>query len=336
MKGDPPNSHYITEPLRSFTPQKLDNGDIRMAIACAGQKAYNMWGDEATLTEEALSRDYKTWEGGLVSINHEYNQPWVKAKIYDIEFSKEKLVICSFSDVPEWLMSLIYSEDFRGLSQECIPIEFKQNSMDVVKLYGTGVTIVTDPYEPAANQGMGVGIPPELAAILASKYPTQMGDTINMSDKPGGGTPAVSIEAYNLAVSESVELKSQIKTLKSEKKALEEERDSWKQKSADLESGEATRTKIAVEDARKSWEAELKATAERETAVSELKTVMSAEAAGSYLATNPTLDQIKSITEILKSNAAKNVGSSQDSGNHEEGKTYEELDSAWNARLGRS
>lgn len=305
-----------------------------MAIAVAGQHAYNFFGEEATLTEDFLSRDYKTWEGGLVSINHEDNHNWVKATMYDLEYvAKSKLVISSFSGIPDWLMSLIQSEDYRGVSQECIPIEMRKDSTDVVKGYGTGVTIVTDPYQPAATQEMGVGIRPELSAILASKYyPTE--DT--MVDKPGGGTPAVSIEAYNTAVSESVELKSQIKTLESDKKALETERDSWKQKFTDLESGEATRTKIAVEDARKSWEAELKATAERNTAVTELKTVMSVEAAESYLATEPTLDQIKSITGILKANAAKNVGSSQDSGNHEEGKSYEELDSAWNARLGRS
>lgn len=334
MKGDPPNSHYITEPLRSFAPQKLENGDLRMAIAKAGQDAYNMWGERATLTEEFLARDYKTWEGGLVSINHEDNHSWVKATMYDLEYDAEtKLVIASFSGIPDWLMSLIYSDDYRGTSQECIPIEFKKDSMDVVKGYGTGTTIVTDPFEPAATQEMGVGIRPELSAILSFKYPTQIEDT--MSDKPGGGTPAISIEAYNSAVSESVKLRSQVKTLETRNSELEKELASWKQKYTYLESGEATRTKIAVEDARKSWVADLKATEERNSAVTELKTVMSAEAAESYLATDPTLEQIKSISGILKANAAKNVSSSNDSGNHEEGKSYEQLDSEFNARLGR-
>lgn len=330
--GDPP-SHFITEPLRSFSPQKLEDGSIRMAIAKAGQHAYSIFGEEATLTEEFLSRDFKTWEGGLVSINHEQNHDWVKATIHDIEYnSKEKLVIASFSGLPAWLMSLIYSEDFRGLSQECIPIEFRKNSMDVLKGYGTGCTIVTDPYEPAANQSTGVGIPPELAAILASKYP-QIEDT--MTTNNGGGTPAVTVEAYESIVSEKVELRSQIVTLESEKKNLEAELASWQKKYAELESGEANRTKIAVEASLESYKAELKATAEREAAVTELKTVMSKEAAESYLATSPTLEQIKSIAGIMKATASKGVGSSTGS-NEEEGKSYEELNSAWNAKLGRA
>ena len=337
MTGESPPSHFITEPLRSFEPQKLENGDLRMAIACAGQKAYNIWGDEATLTEDFLSRDYKTWEGGLVSINHENNHEWVKAKMYDLEYdAKNKLVISSFSGIPDWLMSLIYSDDYRGTSQECIPIEMRKNSTDVVKGYGTGVTIVTDPYQPAATQEMGVGIRPELSAILSFKYPTQIGDT--MSDKPGGGTPAISVEAFESTVSENVQLKSQIKTLESDMKKKDEEIVSWEKRYKELESGEADRTKIAIESALAARDAELKATAERETAVSELENVMSKEAAAGYLATNPSIDQIKSITGILKANAAKGVGSSQDVGNHgdEGGKSYDELNSAWNARLGRS
>jgi hypothetical protein len=330
--SDPPK-HFITEPLRSFTPQKLENGDIRMAIACAGQHAYSIFGDEATLTEEFLSRDYKTWEGGLVSINHEHNHDWVKATIHDVEYdSQKKLVICSFSGIPEWLSALIYSDDYMGLSQECIPIEFRKNSYDVIKGYGTGVTIVTAPYTPAASPEMGVGIRPELAAILASKYPTN--EDLTMTDKPGGGKPAVSVEAFESTVSENVQLKSQIKTLESQKTDLEKELVSWKQKYETLESGEADRIKIAVESAIKSYDTELKSKAEREEAVKELNSIMSKEAAESYMSTNPTVEQIRSITGIMKSNFSKGVGT-VNSSNPDNGKSYEELNSAWNAKLGR-
>ncbi len=307
MNGESPPKIYITEPLgslQSFLPEKLKNGDLRMAIACAGQHAYNMWGEQATLTEEFLSRDYKTWEGGLVSINHEQNQPWVKARMYNLEYDAEKkLVISSFSGIPEWLMSLIYSEDYRGLSQECIPIEMRKNSTDVIKGYGTGCTIVTSPYEPAANQGMGVGIPPALAAILASKYP-QKEDS--MPNNNGDGKAVISIETY-----EKDELKSQVKALETDNKKKDEEIASWKQKYTELESGEVDRTKIAISEARKSWEAELRATAEKETAITDLKSVMSEDAAKEYLSTNPTVDQIKSITKVLKVSFSKGVGSNQ-------------------------
>lgn len=319
FSADPPR-HLITEPLlSSFAPKALDNGDIRMAIAKAGQHAYSMWGEEATLTEEFLSRDYKTWEGGLVSINHENNHDWVKATIHDLEYdSTEKLVIATFSGIPEWLKSLIYSPDYRGQSQECMPIEYRKDSMDVIKGYGTGCTIVTDPYEPAANQSMGVGIPPALAAILASKYPLE---DKTMSTTPGGGTPAISVEAFESTVSENVQLKSTIKVLESKTVEQEKELASWKQKYVDLESGESKRVEIAIESARKSWETDLKATAEKEAAVTELKAIMNEESATAYLATNPTVEQIKSITTIMRSTSANQVGNPKGSAPEESKKS---------------
>lgn len=302
-----------------------------MAIACAGQHAYSLFGDEATLTEEFLSRDYKTWEGGLVSINHEPNHDWVKATIHDIEYdSKKKLVICSFSGIPDWLSTLIYSDDYQGLSQECIPIEFRKNSYDVIKGYGTGVTVVTSPYTPAASPDMGVGIRPELAAILASKYPTE--DFI-MSEKTGGGPSAISTEAYESIALEKVELRSQIQTLESDKKTLETELASWKTKYSELESGEAQRIEIAISEDRAKRDAEFKAKAELDSAKAELKTVMSEDAAGKYLATNPTLEQIKSIAAIMKVSASKGVGSSAES--TEPPENYGSMKQEWDARLGR-
>lgn len=302
-----------------------------MAIACAGQHAYSLFGDEATLTEEFLSRDFKTWEGGLVSINHENNHEWVKATIHDIEYdSKKKLVICSFSGIPDWLSTLIYSDDYQGLSQECIPIEFRKNSYDVIKGYGTGVTVVTSPYTPAASPDMGVGIRPELAAILASKYPTE--DFI-MSEKTGGGPSAISTEAYESIALEKVELRSQIQTLESEKKTLETELASWKTKYSELESGEAQRIEIAISEDRAKRDAEFKAKAELDSAKAELKTVMSEDAAGKYLATNPTIEQIKSIAAIMKVSASKGVGSSAES--TEQPENYDSMKQEWDARLGR-
>jgi hypothetical protein len=325
--------HYITEPICSITPQKLENGDLRMAIAVAGQHAYSMFGEEATLTEEFLSKDFKTWESGLISINHENNNDLLGgATLYDIEYdSEKKLIVGSFSGLPDTARKLIDSEFYVGLSQECIPIQFKKNTMDVVKGYGTGVTIVTYPYTPAASQEMGVGVRPDLAAILASKYPTQIEDSMTTN---GDGKTVVSVEAFESTVSDNVQLKSQIKTLESEKGTLEKELASWKTKYSELESGEANRTKIAIDAALESFKAELKTTGEREAAVTELKNVMSKEAAESYLATNPTVEQIKSIAGILKAGASKGVGSSN--GNNNSEPTFEEINSRFNAKLGRA
>ncbi len=282
-----------------------------MAIACAGQHAYSVSGDEATLTEEFLSRDFKTWEGGLVSINHENNHEWVKATIHDIEYdSKKKLVICSFSGIPDWFSTLIYSDDYQGLSQECIPIEFRKNSYDVIKGYGTGVTVVTSPYTPAASPDMGVGIRPELAAILA-KYPTN--EDFVMSEKTGGGPSAISTEAYESIALEKVELRSQIQTLETEKKTLESELASTRKEFSDYKSGEADRTKEAVENALRAYDTQVKAEEERREAINELKSVMKEEEAEKILSTNPSNETIKSIAGTLKVSFSKGVGTSSSS-----------------------
>lgn len=337
QNSDPPK-HFITEPLRSFTPIQLANGDLRMAIAIKNQKAYSIFGEEATLTEDFLSRDYRTWECGLISTNHENTNDLLGgASLYDLEYEPEKgLVIASFANLPDMAKKFINSEFYQGLSQECIPLQFKKGTNDVIKGYGTGVTIVMWPHQPAATQQMGVGVRPALAAILASKYPTNHLKEDFMTEPKGGGVPAVSVEAFESTVSENVQLKSQIKTLETEKTTLVKELDSWKQKYTDLESGEADRVKIAISEARNSWDSELKAKAEREAAVSELKTVMSSEAYESYLATNPTVEQIKSIAGIMKVNTSKGVGISNNASPAPEGKSYEELNSMWNAKLGRA
>lgn len=283
-----------------------------MAIACAGQHAYSLSGDEATLTKDFLSKDYKTWEGGEVSINHENNHDWVRATLYNPEYdSKNDLVICSFSGLPDWVTSLIYSDDYQGLSQECIPVKFSKNSNDVIRGFGTGVTIVTSPYTPAANQEMGVGIRPDLASILRSKYP-KIEDFI-MSEKTGGGPSAISTEAYESIALEKVELRSQIQTLETEKKTLETELASTRKEFDEFKSGEANRTKEAVESALRTYDAQVKAEEERAGTVAELKSVMKEEDAEKILATNPSNETIKSIAGSLKATFSKGIGSSSGS-----------------------
>lgn len=333
--AESPPQHFITEPLRSFQPEKLENGDLRMAIAVAGQSAYNSKGEKKVLSEKFLSSDYKTWERGLVSTNHENTNPFLGgATLYDLEYNSEtKHVIASFANLPEMAKKLINSEFYQGLSQECIPTMFSEDGEAVVSGRGTGVTIVMWPHKPAADQSTGVGVRPVLASILSQKYHDQIEDS--MTEKSGDGKPVISIEAFESTVSENVKLESTIQALESKNTEQEKEIVSWKQKYETLESGEADRIKIAVESAIKSYDAELKSRAEREDAVKELNTVMSKEAADSYLSTNPTLEQIKSIAGIMKANFAKGVGSSQPAPS-DEGKSYEELNSMWNSRLGRA
>ena len=308
FSGNPP-SHLITEPLRSFTPLKLSNGDLRMAIAVAGQHAYNSYGEEATLTEEFLSKDFKTWESGLISTNHENTNDLLGgATLYDLEYdSEKKLVIASFANLPDLAKKLIQSEFYQGLSQECIPLSYQKNSFNVIKGYGTGVTIVMWPHSPAATPKMGVGIRPELAAILASKYPSQVEDT--MTEKTGGGTPAISTEAYESIALEKVELKSQIQTLESEKSKLETELASTRKEFTDYKSGEADRTKVEIEKALRAYDAEVKSQEALNTAIKELKSVISEKDAEVILSTNPSVETINSFVAVKKVELSIGVGS---------------------------
>lgn len=300
-----------------------------MAIACAGQHAYSLFGDEATLTEEFLSRDFKTWEGGLVSINHENNHEWVKATIHDIEYdSKKKLIICSFSGIPDWLSTLIYSDDYQGLSQECVPIEFRKNSYDVIKGYGTGVTVVTSPYTPAASPDMGVGIRPELAAILASKYPTE--DFI-MSEKTGGGPSAISTEAYESIALEKVELRSQIQTLEKEKNAISDELASTRKEFSDYKKSEDDRTALSYNKGVADGKAELVAETEKLTAINAFKETHGKEFAEAFLSTNPSIEQIKVLTASKKVEHSKNVGASSSTPVSDEERELAEAEEAWNS-----
>lgn len=300
-----------------------------MAIAKAGQKAYSLWGEEAILTKDFLSKDFPTWEGGEVSINHENNHDWVKATLYNPTYDKETdLVICSFSGLPDWVQSLIYSEDYQGLSQECIPVKFAKNSSDVIRGFGTGVTIVTSPYTPAANQETGVGIRPELAAILASKYPTE--DFI-MSEKTGGGPSAISTEAYESIALEKVELRSQIQTLESEKKTLETELASTRKEFSDYKKSEDDRTALSYNKGVADGKAELVAETEKLTAINAFKETHGKEFAEAFLATNPSIEQIKVLTASKKVEHSKNVGASSSTPVSDEERELAEAEEAWNS-----
>jgi hypothetical protein len=335
---------YLAEPLRSFTPIKLENGDLRMAIATAGQGAYNAKGQKKILSEKFLSTCFFTWENGLVSTNHENTNPFLnEATLYDLEYDSEnKLVIASFANLPEKARRFLNSEFYAGLSQECVPESFSDDGEEVVSGHGTGCTIVMWPHKPAASPETGVGVRPALAAILASKYPDQkIQSDGNMTDPKGGGTPAISEEAFLSIVSEKAELKSQVMTLESEKKNLETELASTKNEYEQYKSGEVNRTKIAVESAIESHDADLRETAEKEAVVSELRSYLG-DKTDRFLDENPSIGLIKATIEIQKEivgnkkvENSTQVGSSQNTPN-DKGKSYAELNSAWNARLGRA
>ncbi|MCK9327154.1 MAG: hypothetical protein M0P69_16795 [Bacteroidales bacterium] len=288
MTGSP----FITTPLKSTT-KKVDGG-LRMAIAVAGQSAFDMFGDEAILTEEFLSKDYRTWEGGLVSINHENNNHLLnKATISDVEYDPaEKLVWATFNNLPDKALDLINSDFFEGLSQECVPLEMEGNK--VQKGYGVGATVVTWPYKPAATPEMGVGVRPTgsmLAATLASKYP-------EYSTKKGGEKTPEDDQKQKIT-----ELESTIAELKSTNAQLETE---LKEKDKTIESSVEKAVKAALE----SHDNQRKETEEYNDAVKELVSFMKEDAIKEFLSSKPPIGVIRATAAAMKSTASSHIGSS--------------------------
>lgn len=265
-----------------------------MAIAVAGQSAYDMFGEEAILTEEFLSKDFRTWESGLVSINHENNNSLLnKATISDVEYEAEsKLVWATFNNLPEKALSLINSDFYEGVSQECFPLEFEGNK--IKKGYGVGATLVTYPYKPAATPEMGVGVRPStgsmMAATLSSKYPQY---------KQGGETtpdePTID------------ELKSTIEELKSKNAKLE----------ADLLAKDKTMESTvekAVRTALESHDKALKERAEYNDAVKELSSFMKEKELEEFLSANPAAGIIRATAAAMKATVSSHIGAGGGSG----------------------
>jgi len=279
-----------------------------MAIAVAGQSAFDMFGEEAILTEEFLSRDYRTWEGGLVSINHESNNNFLnKATISDLEYDPEsKLVWATFVGLPEKAIELINSEFYEGVSQECVPLQL--DGKNVIKGYGVGATLVTYPYKPAATPEMGVGVRPSASmfAAISSKYPEY--------NKGGESTPDNDLEKT------IDELKSTIEELKSKNATLEADLIA---KDKTIESTVEKAVKAAIE----SHEKTIKEHAEYDEAVKELSSFMKPEDLNEFLSAKPAASIIRATASAMKASVASHIGAGGGGGGKDGGgkvqSTYE-------------
>ncbi|WP_158024080.1 hypothetical protein [Methanosarcina horonobensis] len=250
-----------------------------------------MFGDEAILTEEFLSKDFRTWEGGLVSINHENNNHLLnKARISDLEYDPEtKLVWATFNDLPQKTLDLINSDFYEGVSQECVPLEMEGRK--IKKGYGTGATLVSYPYKPAATPEMGVGVRPStgsmMAATLASKYPQY---------KTGGEKTPENEPTID-------ELKSTIETLKSENAKLREDLIA---KDKTIESTVEKAVKIALE----SHDKRQKEASEYNEAVKELSSFMKGKEKelDEFLSEKPSAGIIRATAAAMKATVASHIG----------------------------
>jgi hypothetical protein len=302
-----------------------------MAIAKAGQASYDEWGDEFILSDAFLSADYRTWEGGDVSVNHQNNSHLLNATLYDLDYDAETgLVYASFANLPDKARDLISSEFYEGLSQECLPIKVKGN--EVTRGHGLGVTIVTYPWSPAATQGDGVGVPPTTSIRLAASFrkydhlnldkntqqTNSTGEISTAPDPEPTPEPKTATELQS-AKSEIAELKSINTRLTSENEALQSklvdkdtEIQELKSKNSNLEK-QATMTQTQIESAvnaaLESANRQRIAQQEHDDAAAELKSYMPVDIYNDYLKSDPTTQAIKSMTATLKKSANNQVGS---------------------------
>jgi uncharacterized coiled-coil protein SlyX len=287
------------EHLKSFIESGTSStvkDSVRLAIVKDNTKAYDTNGKEFLLTPCALSQDFKSWDNGIVTVNHKYKE---QGKLTDLEY-KDGFVYATLSGLSPDVIELINSPAFRGVSQESTPLELSGNK--VTRLKGTGTTLVFYPESAACSPSMGCGLP--IASCDPDfNFPLYIDNQKSQESTPGGDT----ITDDNATKFESTisEQKNEIAKLQS---TIGELRQELKDKDANLESTVQAAVKVALE----SHDRTLKETAEREAVLNELKSCVSDETLAGFK--DVPIVALKSTLAAIKETAGKHVGANQGTG----------------------
>lgn len=266
--------------LETFSTSK---NSLRMTIVKDNTKAYDEFGQKYTITPEALSQDYVTWEGGHVTVNHKVRE---KGILSDLEY-KDGFVWGTVSGLSDEAMEVVNSKAFRGVSQESQPLEL--NGTDVTRLQGKGVTLVVYPAKPACSQTAGCGV--VASTEPDSNFPL---NTHSTNCKTGGmKLPENEPDASN----EIDELKSTIADLT---KQLESKDAELTKLESTIDSTVQTAVKAALEAQENKQQ--------YDAAVETLSTLMSTETMTEFMAEKPSIGVIKSTITVLEKTINADVG----------------------------
>lgn len=142
----------IQSTLLSEKP-RIEGNSVTLPIVKVGTKAYSANGKKFTLTKCALESGADSWIGGIITVNHQVKEKGVISNAW----FEDPFVHAKLDDLSDEAIEAINSAAFRGVSQECEPLEIQ--SSNVTKLNGSGVTLVFYPHRPACDQEMRCGIP---------------------------------------------------------------------------------------------------------------------------------------------------------------------------------
>lgn len=158
------NVEYIdfeaAKSILSAKPEKKGK-DLIVPFVKDGTEAFDKDGKKYIITAEALDADWKTWEGGIVTVNHKVKET---GKIVET-WRQKPFVFGRISGMSEDTQSIIFSPAYQGVSQESEPVEIDGDN--VMRLQGTGCTFMIYPEIPSCSLKDGCG-KIDIASILKS------------------------------------------------------------------------------------------------------------------------------------------------------------------------
>lgn len=130
----------------------IEGNSVTLPIVKVGTKAYSSTGKAFTLTKCALESGAESWKGGIITVNHQVREKGFISKAW----FEDPFVYAKLDELSAEAVESVNSAAFRGVSQECEPLEIK--STNVTKLNGSGLTLVFYPHKPACSREMGCGV----------------------------------------------------------------------------------------------------------------------------------------------------------------------------------
>lgn len=282
---------------------KIDNG-VWITIVKDGTMAFNNVGKKFILTKSALDQDWSTWKNATVSINHTFKET---GKFSEVKRQGEFVLGKPEGLTPE-AIEVINSTAFRGVSQESIPKEVDEQG-NVLRLQGTGVTLMIYPEVPACPREAGCGL------VVKSLEPDSNfslnTDISNSQIKSTGGTKTtmageeVGADALKSVTAERDALKVKVNALTSEmntlKSSIPDPEKRIEERIKEINAANLLVIKSAL-DARDAEYAKKEADKiERDALINELRSYVPAASLDKTLATNPTNQVLRSNLEFVKS-----------------------------------
>lgn len=158
---------FSTKPLNNPIQEEEDDA-ISFLAAVPGTLAQDREGNVYRLTENALKSDFKTWKGGIITVNHKVTE---KGGIADTWYDAGLMM--KVNGLSQEARDVMKSAAYKGVSQESLPVEFGKTEYyrghsikNVDRVKGTGISLIVYPETPACPLDVGCGIP-----ITSSEVP---------------------------------------------------------------------------------------------------------------------------------------------------------------------